>query len=461
MLNPGDLDDLAKRLNGDLLRPSTGPYEAARLVFNRRVDRHPAFVVRPRGIGDVRLCVDFARDRGLPLTVKGGGHGPTGSAVCDGGLLLDLTHMRGVWVDPVKRTATVQAGALWKDVYREAAAFGLVPPGGGCDMAGVAGSTLGGGWGFLSRSHGLAVDNLNAVQLVTADGRPLTATVAAHPDLFWALRGGGGGHFGVVTAFEYRLQPLPPLVYSGEIEWPYARAAQVLATYRDYILGEPPDRLYVDFNLWREGEAGGEAASGVSVFCLYVGEAADGRRALEPYLAIPDATDDLAMREYGAILDDYASQIHPPKLEMWKSAFLTPRIAPATIETIVGRFAGSPLPSSSLLFIETLGGAVGRVAPGDTAYVHRRERMCLTLVASWDTPAETEPMEAWAREFRAAVSPGTTGGVYVNYPDADLAGWAAAYYGDNYPRLIEVKRRYDPTGFFRFPQSIEPCPAAP
>ena len=449
MPGPKAIARLRTRFAGEVILSSAPDYHVVRQVFNARESRRPAVIARCRGAADVMAAVKFAREHGLQISVKGGGHGPTGFAVCDDGLLIDLSLMRGVLVDPVDRTATVQAGALWKDVDREAQPFGLVPTGGSCEMVGVTGMTLGGGWSYLSRSFGLAIDNLESVQIVTADATLETASANEHPDLFWALRGGGGGNFGVVTSLRYRLHPLPKKILVGTISWPYEKAGDVLARYGEQV-PSLEDPLYIDANL---GVVDGKP--NVSLSCVYLGsDEAAGRAWLKPFIKTGRPRVDLRMRPYGSFLKEYADTVVQGRLQLWKSGFVKPEALPKIIDTIVGHFEQAPGSSSPVFFIETLGGAISRVDSRETAYPHRDQLMCLTIVALWDDVARSEEVENWVRKFKDALRPGLSRAVYVNYPDVELENWPRAYYGNNYPRLVQIKRAYDRNNVFRFAQSI-------
>lgn len=318
-------------------------------------------------------------------------------------------------------------------------------------MVGVAGHTLGGGVGYLSRKFGLAIDSLDRVHLVTADGKLVTASETEHRELFWALRGGGGGNFGVVTLFEYRLHPLPPLVFGGTLTWPYKRARQVLERYRDRFSAGFPDELYVDVSLSGSPESGRE----VSVTAVYLGFADDGSKMLEPFVKLAPSKGCFTYRTFESILKSYADEIVEGRLQLWKGAFLKPRVTDKTIRTIVDRFARPPS-VSSLFFIEPLGGAIGRFDAKKTAYAHRDQPMCATIIGIWSDTSQTAAMERWTRDFKRALKSAYSGAAYVNYPDTDLDldDWPTAYYGANYARLVKVKRNYDRDDVFRFAQSI-------
>lgn len=444
------IDTLTARITGEVIPPSDPKYQMYRRVFNGKVLRRPAIIVRPRGSADVREAINCARANSVRVSAKCGGHGPTGFAVQDDALLLDLSLMRGVSVDRRTRNAVVEAGALWKDVDTAAAFHRLLPVGGGCNMVGVAGFTLGGGWGFLSRSLGLAIDNLESVELVTAEGALISASETENGDLFWALRGSGGGNFGIVTAFKYRLHPLQD-VFGGTMWWPIAKAHEVLKAYRDLLVAGPPDSLYFDVSLYTDPEDGQQ----VSITAVYLGAEVAGRKALEPLIALADpAATALNTQPLRAVLDNYAEEIIEGRLELWKSRYLDMPLTDATIHTIAQWYGAAPGPAS-LFFIETLGGAIARVPSRATAYPHRHQLMCATIIGISDEVWRAPETERWAREFYAALAPATSGAVYVNYPDVELPEWAAAYYGDNYARLRKVKKTYDPEDFFRFEQSIQ------
>lgn len=448
---------LEARILGEVILPADESYDRNRAVFNARIDTRPALIVYCRGAADIIAAVHFARDRALPVATRAGGHGPAGHCVPEGGMLLDVSDMAGTWLDPERRTITVQGGVTWRDVNHETIPFGLAAPGGECPMVGVAGFTLGGGWGYLARSCGLAADSVVSAQVVTADGRLVTASDIEHPDLFWALRGGGGS-FGVVASLTFHLHPLPAVMLAGEIAWPIAQAPAVIRAFRDSFAAGAPEALSLDLSL-ASAPDGGRV---VSTMGLYNGAVADGERAFAPLLSCGTPRYvDLKPRGYEELLDRYADTVEEGGRSLWKSGFLADGFGDAAIDALVEAYGAAP-PGSSSCILEVLGGAVARVGRRETAFPHRDRLLCLTAIGTWRDGADTGDAgdaAGWAREFMRAMGPFLTGSQYANYPDDELGEWRDAYYGENYARLAAVKRRYDPGDLFRSAQSIRPADA--
>jgi FAD/FMN-containing dehydrogenase len=445
------------RLHGDLLRPEDDGYDDARAVWNGMIDKYPALVARCSGIADVITAVNFARETGVPVAVRGGGHNVAGTAVCDDGLVIDLTEMTGVWVDPDAQRAWVQAGATWADVDHETQAFGLATTGGLISHTGVAGLTLGGGIGYLARKHGLALDNLVGTDVVTADGELVHASESQNPDLFWGLRG-GGGNFGVVTAFEFRLHELGPEVLAGFLIHPFEAAADGLRFYREFT-AEAPDELtcYALFgNIppeppFPEAQQG---RTGLYFAVCYAGPIADGEEALRPLREFGDPMlDAVQPMPYTALQRSFDEAQQPGNRWYLKSLFCD-EISTASIETLVERV--DPL-SGPLTFawFEPMGGAIGRVDAGATAYPHRDAGYSFSVAPGWMDPARDVEHIAWARELFAAMRP-YGGGVYVHYLDRDEDERIRSAYGDNFDRLVALKNEWDPENLFRMNQNIEP-----
>jgi FAD/FMN-containing dehydrogenase len=442
--------DFSIRFRGDLLQPATSGYEDARKVWNGMVDRRPACIARCRTTDDVVEAVRFARENALPIAVRGGGHNAAGLAVCDGGLVVDLSGMRDVHVDPVARTARAGGGATWGDVDGEGARHGLATTGGAVSTTGIAGLTLGGGLGWLMRSYGLTCDNLLGAEVVTADGRVLRASESENPDLFWALRG-GGGNFGIVTTFEYRMHPVSTIL-GGMLLYPLAHAREVLRFYRDFTRSAP-NALTVFAPMVHSPDGYPMAALAV----CYNGPIDEGERAIKPLrdFAKPVAGE-VGPMPYTA-LQTMLDAGFPSGLQVyWRSEFLT-TIPDGLIDAAVSAYERVPSPLSAIL-IEQFGGAVSRVPADATAYDQRDSDYNLVLISRWADPADAERNIAWARETSEAVRPFTTGRVYVNYigvgETADRV--RAAFGAEKYAKLATIKRKYDPTNFFRLNQNIEP-----
>lgn len=440
-------------LRGTLLRPGDTGYEEGRRVWNGLIDRRPAVIVRCAGAGDVIRAVGFARDLGLPLSVRGGGHNVAGNAMCDGGVAIDLSRMKGIRVDPSRRTVRAEGGVTWGELDWETQAFDLATTGGIVSTTGIAGLTLGGGIGWLARTCGLACDNLLSVDLVTADGRLLTVTPGEHGDLLWALRG-GGGNFGVATSLEYRLHPVGP-VFGGVLIHRFEAARDLLRLYRDFTATTPPELAC--FPVLTSSSEGAPVA--VIAVC-YSGPSEAGERALRPLRAFGSPLmDGIGPMRYTALQSMLDGFYPPGLLNHWKSGFLT-ELSDEAIDTMITYSADRPSPMCHMA-IEELGGAVSRIDAEETAFAHRDRRynfLCLGMCAD---PAEVEGCIRWSRGFWEAMQPFSSGGVYVNYLGAESEEGEgrvrAAYGAAKYERLSALKARYDPTNLFRLNQNIRPA----
>jgi len=444
---------------GRMIGAEQPDYDTARAVWNGAIDRRPRVIARCIGAADVAAAVRFARDHDLEIAIRGGGHNVAGTAVCDDGIVIDLSAMRGVRVDPAGHRAWVQGGALWGDVDRETQAHGLATTGGIVSHTGVAGLTLGGGVGWLMRKHGLTVDNLLAADVVTADGRLLRASEDEHPDLFWALRG-GGGNFGVVTSFEFRLHRVGPTVLAGPILWDAADAREILRSYRDFI-HEAPDELgtVVRFGAapplpvipahlhWRPV---------LMVGTCYAGPVEDGERVLRPLRGCRTPLLDLVGRApYAAFQGALDSTVMHGWNYYWKSTHL-PDLGDALIDVLAEHaFACSSPRSYAAMF--HLKGAVSRVPHNGTAYTSRQASHAITLDGVWRPGEEFGERDTmWTRRFFAALSPYREG-VYVNFLGGDEEPERVREaYGGVYDRLVDVKTRYDRDNVFHHNQNIRP-----
>ncbi|MGN6379471.1 MAG: FAD-binding oxidoreductase [Gaiellales bacterium] len=449
-LDTQQLESLSAGFGGTLVLPSDDRYEAARRVHNGLIDRRPALIAQCSGASDVAAAVRYGREAGLPIAVRGGGHNVAGRCVVDNGLVIDLSGMRGIHVDFAGRTARVQGGATWADLNREAAVGGLAVTGGAISSTGIAGYTLGGGLGWLMSTQGLACDNLTGVQLVTATGDVLDVSDESHPDLMWALRG-GGGNFGVAVSFEFRLRP-QPMVVGGLIAHPVEAGADMLRFVRD-ALADAPDELTVFSALAHAPDGSGMPIAGMIV-CHTDPERAD--RDVAPFLEfgspIVTQVGPMPYPVMNTLLDDAY-----PKgaLNYWMSSFTT-GLTDGLIETTVERFAVVPSPMTAILF-EHFHGAVTRVGPTDTAVPHREAGFNLLLPSEWMDPADTEANVAWTKDTHAAMSEHLVKRRWLNYLNDDDTGDAVRQaYGPNYDRLVEVKRRYDPDNTFRMNHNIAP-----
>ncbi len=449
-LDPAAVDRLATALRGTVIPPGDPNYDEARKVYNAMIDRRPALIARCVDAADVIAAVTFARDQGLLVAVRGGGHNVAGTAVCDDGIVVDCSPMKGIRIDPAARTARCQAGVLWGELDREAQAFGLATTGGIVSTTGIAGLTLGGGLGWLMRRHGLACDNLISADIVTADGRLVTASATENRDLFWGLRG-GGGNFGVVTSFEYRLHPVGPTILGGMVIHPVDRAKEVLRFYRDFALGAP-DEMTTGAGMVTSPE--GQPA--VAIIACHSGSLEAGEAAVRPLREYgPPMADLLGPMPYVAMQSMLYAGFPKGAHNYWKSSFLR-ELSDGVIDAMVEHHMSVPSPLSAA-FLEQVGGAVRRVDADETAFAHRDADFNLIIVSLWPDPMTTEANVRWARDLWDAVQPWATEGVYVNYLGEEETDRVRAAYGEEkYHRLAALKAKYDPTNLFRFNQNINP-----
>jgi FAD/FMN-containing dehydrogenase len=454
---------LRQTLRGNLCLAREEGYDEARTIWNAMINRHPGVVVRCRGAADIVRAVRFAREHGLLLAVRGGGHNIAGNAVCEGGLLIDLSLMRSVRVNPARRTARVEPGATLGEFDKEAQAFGLATPLGINSTTGVAGLTLGGGFGWLSRKFGLAADNLISVDVVTAEGELVQASATENSDLFWALRG-GGGNFGVVSSFEFRLHPVGPMVLSGLIVHPFARAKELLAGYRQ-AASKAPDELTVWVVLrqapplpFLPTEVHGKE---ILVFAVcYTGNEADGKRELEPLRALGEPIADvIGMQAYAAWQTAFDPLLTPGAYNYWKSHNFV-ELSDGLLDTLAGHAARLPTAECEI-FIGQLGGTTSRVAVDATAYPHRNANFVMNVHTRWREPADERRSIEWARQLFAETAPHATGGVYVNFMPEDEIDRVSSAYGANYARLAALKAKYDPGNLFRLNQNVQPSAQRP
>ena len=439
-------------LRGALLRPGDDGYEAARTLWNAMIDKRPALIVRCVGVADVIQAVNFARTHDLLVAVRGGGHNVAGNAVCDGGLMIDLSPMKSVHVDPVRRTARAEPGATWRDFDHETQAFGLATTGGVIPTTGVAGLTLGGGIGWLMGSYGLSCDNLLSVDVVTADGRLLQASATENPDLFWGVRG-GGGNFGVVTSFEYQLHAVGQ-VLGGMVIHPVERARDVLKFYREFTRTAPDALTSMAVCLTSP-----EGAPVVALLVCYNGPLAEGEKVLQPLRAFgPPVADHIGPMAYTALQNMLEAGFPAGLQNYWKSNFLQD-LSDDAIAVMVDGFAQMPAPTSALA-IEHISGAVSRVSEDATAFTHRQAPYNLLIVGIWPDLANNDTNIRWVRQTWDAMQPFSSGGVYVNYlgqaADEGAERIKEAYGVAKYERLLALKKQYDPTNLFRLNQNINP-----
>ncbi len=446
------LEELRARLGGVAHLPGEAGYAAALSLWNGMIDGHPALVVQAAGVSDVMCAIAFAREHGLELSIKGGGHSVAGYATTDGGLMLDLELMRHVRVDPERRTAQVAGGARWADLDREAGAFGLATTGGVISTTGVAGLTLGGGVGWLIGKHGLASDNLRSVDLVTAAGELVTASVDSHADLFWALRG-GGGNFGVATSFEFDLHP-QPMVYAGMVAHPPDRAREVLDLFRT-VSESAPDELTTYCGVLAEPEQG-QRIAGIP-FC-WSGDMDRAEDVLKPILAFGPPVMTMAGPMPYAAWNGANDALFPHgRRYYWKSAVMR-ELDDAVLEAVAEFGANAPLPWLNVT-IECYAGEMNRRDPDSTAFPHRDARYQVVIVGAWDEPEQDEIGKRWARDLHAAIAPYAKDGDNLNFVALDAHNRRErirAGYGQHWDRLVEIKRRYDPDNVFHRNNTITP-----
>src|SRR5215213_9842360 len=442
------VQEFTANLRGELLRPEDDGYDATRAVFNGMIDKRPAIIVRCAGTADVVQGVNFAQTHTFMLSVHGGGHSVAGTAVSDGGLMLDLSPMKGIRVDPARRTAEAQAGLTLGEFDHETQAFGLATTLGVVSMTGIAGLTLGGGLGWLNGKHGLACDNLISADVVTADGRLLTASEEENEDLFWGIRG-GGGNFGVVTSFRYRLHPVGT-VLGGGLRYSAAEAQEVLRFYHEFA-SAAPDELSTTASLGVTPD--GDGVVGVSV--CYCGPLKEGERVLRSLREFSSPlADNIQPMAYTALQSAPDPGFPPGRRHYWKSSYLKD-LSDDAIEVMVGFVSEMPSPTTGV-GLQQMHGAASRVDPTATAFPHRDEHYDFLILSQWADPAETERNIEWTRSFFEAMEPFFEEGVYVNNLGDEGEDRVREAYGANYERLLALKGKYDPTNLFRLNQNIRP-----
>jgi len=446
-------------MRGPLLLPDDPGYDEARQVWNAMIDRHPAAIAQCSGVADVMHAVRIAGGEGLTVSVRGGGHNIAGNAVCDGGLTIDLSRMRAVHIDVDARLAYVEPGATLGDVDHETQAFGLAVPLGINSTTGVSGLTLGGGFGWLTRKHGLTVDNLVAAEIVTADGQRLWVTAEEHPDLFWAIRG-GGGNFGIVTEFVFALHDVGPTVLCGLVVYPFEQAKSVLNHYRDFV-----DTIPDELSVWAvvrkapplpfldEAEHGREV---VVMAFMHAGDIDEGEGLVEPIRHFGNTLGEhVGAAPYSAWQQTLDPLLTPGARNYWKSHNLA-ELSDGAIDTVIEHAEQLPSPHCEVL-VAHLGGAANRVAADATAYAHRDVKFVMNVHGRWESAAEDAACMSWSRNVFEAMRPYASGGVYVNFMTEEETNRVAAAYGVNYERLARIKRQYDPGNLFHLNQNIRPA----
>lgn len=448
-MNPTQVQLFRQQHAGDIIGPDDARYDQARRVWNAMIDRRPALIARPRHTADVQAAVAFARANNLPIAVRGGAHSVAGRGTCDNGLVIDFSDMKGIKVDPARKTATAEAGLKWQDFDAATQAHGLATTGGTVGDTGIAGLTLGGGFGWLEGKCGMTVDNLLGAEVVLATGERVWCSADEHPDLFWALRG-GGGNFGVVTSFEYRLHEVGEII-GGLVIYPFAQATDVLRAYNEFMKSAP-DALVAAAVLMTAPD--GHKACGIAV--AYVGDVTEGARLVTPLKTFGTPVMDVIGPMPYLMQQGLLEQALPPNLHnYWKAEFIN-EVSEDVVDRTVDAFSRVPSPVSSILFFP-IRGAASRVAPTATAFPHR-SGYHIGFYSLWHDAAANGENIAWVREAWTAVMPFITGGVYANeLGEDDGADRISAAYGVNYERLAQIKAKYDPDNIFCLNANIRPA----
>lgn len=452
------IDEFKSRFQGEVILPDDVGYDEVRQIWNAMIDRKPALIARCTSAEDVVQAVDFGRTQNLLISIRGGGHNIAGNAVCDGGLMIDLSLMKNVQVDLTTRRASVEPGCTLGDVDAVVQAHGLATPLGINSTTGVAGLTLGGGFGWLSRKHGMTIDNLLSAELVTADGRQLHASESENADLFWGLRG-GGGNFGVVTRFEFQLHPVGPNVLSGLIVFPFDQAKSVITQFARFTETMPEE-----LNVWMvtrkapplpflpEDVHGKEM---VALALCYAGDPKEGETLIDPLRGFGTVLGEhIGVQPYTAWQQAFDPLLSKGARNYWKSHNFS-TLSEGVIDAIIEYAARLPSPQCEI-FIGTIGGQTARVTPEAMAYSSRDANYVMNVHGRWESAAEDEHCIAWAREFFAKSQPFASSGAYINFLTQEETDRIAFAYGTTYDRLVELKKKYDPTNLFRMNQNIKP-----
>jgi FAD binding domain/Berberine and berberine like len=459
-LGQAAFQEFSASFRGKLIRPDDDSYDEARAVYNAMIERRPALIARCTGVADVIAAVNFARENDLVVAVRGGGHSVPGYGVCDGGIVIDLTPMKGIWVDPDARTARAQAGVTWGEFDRETQEFGLAVTGGRVTHTGISGLTLGSGSGWLERKLGLTCDNLISAEVVTASGRFLKASESENEDLFWGLRG-GGGNFGIVTSFEYQLHPVGPILVGGMLLYPFSKAKELLRFWRDY-LETAPDELGTAPAIFTAPPAPfvPEHMKGQLVAALvicYAGPMEGAEGAVQPLKEFGPPEVDLVQPMPYTVVQGLLDPSQPPgRRNYWKAENMN-ELSDEAIDTLVDHAATITSPFSFVV-LEPKGRAISRVGEEDTAFGGRDAAHTLYAFSMWENPAEDDANVMWTREFMRTMEPFITPGVSLNFTSDQDQDKVKDFFGRNgkYERLIALKNKYDPTNLFRLNQNIKP-----
>ncbi len=452
----GSIDELRTQVRGDVISPDDDAYEEARHVYNAMIDRRPVMIVRAANVGDVMAAVNLARENGLDLAIRGGGHSVPGFGTCDG-VVIDLSRMRGVRVDPASATARAEGGSTWGDFNAATYPFGLATTGGIISTTGVAGLTLGGGIGYLARGFGLSLDNLISADVVTADGRFLVAGERENEDLFWALRG-GGGNFGVVTSLEFQLHPVKD-IYGGPMFFELSEVENVLRFFREYIADAPEELgAFPAFQIapplpFIPEERHGDTF--IAMVACWAGALEDGEKALKPFHDVaPVVAEFVGPMPYPALNSAFDGLVPPGLQHYWKANF----VEELTDEAIAAHAVHGPdVPAvNSTVHIYPINGAAHRVAPDATAFAYREANFATVIAGMWPDAGQNEANIGWVRGYYEATAPLSEAGGYINFMSGDDQDRIKMNYKGNYERLVDVKRRYDPGNLFHMNQNIAP-----
>jgi FAD/FMN-containing dehydrogenase len=452
------IENLKSKVKGNVILPADPGYNEARKVWNAMIDRSPAVIVQCADAADVPHSISFARDNGLEISIRGAGHNIAGNAVCDNGVMIDFSRMRKVHVDAEKRRARVEPGATLGDMDKATQAHGLATPLGINSTTGIAGLTLGGGFGWLTRKYGMTIDNLVSAEMVTAGGSPIRVSDKENTELFWAIRG-GGGNFGVVTRFEFKLHPVGPEITAGLLVFPFDQARQVIKKYREFAMSAPED-----INVWvilrkapplpfLPANVHGKEVVVLAVF--YAGDNTEGQKLIEPLRSFGDAHGEhIGAQPYAQWQQAFDPLMTPGARNYWKSHNFS-ELSEGAFDSII-QFAGKlPTPQCEI-FLGLIAGASNRIPADAAAYGHRDTKFVLNVHGRWDDSADDKRCVVWARDFFKASAPYASAGAYVNFMTEDEADRIAAAYGSNFARLAQIKRKHDPDNIFHMNQNIKP-----
>jgi FAD/FMN-containing dehydrogenase len=461
-IESAQVESLQSRIRGQVILPNHPGYDESRAIWNAMIDRHPAAIVRCLGVADVQTCVNFARDADLPLAIKGGGHNIAGLSVCDDGLVLDMSLMRGVFVDRDRKIAHAQAGCLLGDVDRETQIHGLAAVLGFISNTGIAGLTLGGGMGYLTRRFGWTSDNVRSMEVITADGRLVVASEKENKDLFWALRG-GGANFGVVTRFDYELFNVGPDIFGGAIAWPIEYASEVLDMQRQFIENVPAELTCVSLVRnaspapWLPKEIHGKPIVALAV--CYSGSPVEGEKLVAPIKSFGQPAGDIIMRRTYVSMQSLLDATQPKgRRYYWKSEYL-PELAPDLVAGVIQHGSAIPSPHSAIA-VFPIGGKLNKESTDHSAVGNRDAQVLLNITGSWERQSDDEVNIEWTRAAWRDLHRFSTGGTYINFLTEDEGGdRIRAAYGTNYQRLAELKAKWDPGNLFRQNKNIAPAAA--